>query len=132
MSFRPPLFLRRVLLLDAVASGATGALLILGAGALEGLLGLPGALMREAGLILVPYVAFVAYLASRESLATPAVWAVIACNAIWTVASLLLLASGWIAPTMLGYAFVAAQAVAVGILGELQYVGLRRTAASAA
>ena len=59
--------LRNVLLLDAAASGATAALLIAGAGLLDGLLGLPVALMREAGLILVPYVAFVAWVGTRES-----------------------------------------------------------------
>jgi hypothetical protein len=40
--------------LDAAASGATGLLLIAGARWLEDLLGLPVALMREAGLILIP------------------------------------------------------------------------------
>ena len=58
-TIHPSPFLRNVLLLDAAASGATAALLIAGAGLLDGLLGLPVALMREAGLILVPYVAFV-------------------------------------------------------------------------
>ena len=39
----PTQFLRNVLLLDAAASGATGLLLIAGAGLLDGLLGLPAA-----------------------------------------------------------------------------------------
>jgi hypothetical protein len=130
--FRPSLFLRRVLIVDAAASAVTGLQMLLGAGLLEGLLGIPAALLREAGLILIPYVAFVGYVATRESVQTPAVWTIIACNALWTAASLLLLVSGWVAPTALGYAFVIAQALAVGILGELQYVGLRRTEASAA
>ena len=58
-TIHPSPFLRKALLLDAAASGATGLLLIGGAGFLDGLLGLPVALMREAGLILVPFVAFV-------------------------------------------------------------------------
>src|SRR5947208_1738566 len=78
--------LRNVLLLDAAASGATAALLIAGAGLLDGLLGLPVALMREAGLILVPYVAFVAWVGTREGIARGAVWAIVAANALWVVA----------------------------------------------
>jgi hypothetical protein len=130
--FHPSLFLRRSLLLDAVASGATGALMLAGAGLLEGWLGIPAALMRGAGLVLVPYVAFVGYLATRETMTPAAVWTVIAANALWAAASGALLLSGWVAPTALGYAFVLAQAVAVAAFGELQYVGLRRPAAAVA
>lgn len=119
-------FLRNALLLDAAASGATGLLLIAGAGLLEGLLGLPVALMREAGLILVPYVAFVAWTGTRAEIARGAVWAIIAANVLWAVASICLLMSGLVAPTALGYAFVVAQAAVVAILGEMQYAGLRR------
>ncbi len=125
-TIRPSSFLRGVLLADAVASGATGLLLIVGAGLLEGLLGLPVTLMREAGVVLIPYVAFVAWVATRERVARGAVWAIIAANALWAIASAGLLASGLVAPTLLGYAFVIAQAVVVALLGELQYVGLRR------
>jgi hypothetical protein len=124
-------FLRRALMLDAVASGATGLLVIAGAGLLEGLLGLPAALLRGAGLVLVPYVAFVIWTGSREAISRPAVWAIIAANVLWAAASGLLLLSGWVAPTGLGYAFVIGQAVVVALLGELQYVGLRRPTAAA-
>ena len=125
-------FLRNVLLLDAAASGATAALLIAGAGLLDSLLGLPVALMREAGLILVPYVAFVAWVGTRETIARGAVWAIIATNALWAIASVGLLVSGLVAPTMLGYAFVLAQAAVVALLGELQYGGLKRQTTVAA
>ena len=122
----PTPFLRNVLLLDAAASGATGLLLIAGAGLLDGLLGLPVALMREAGLILVPYVAFVAWVGTRQTIARSAVWTIIVANAVWSVASIGLLVSGWVAPTAQGYAFVIAQAAVVALLGELQYAGLKR------
>lgn len=119
-------FLRRALVVDAIASGATGLLMIAGAGLVEGLVGLPAALLRGAGLVLVPYVAFVIYAATRDAISRPAVWTIIAANMLWAAASILLLVSGWVAPTALGYAFVIAQAVVVALLGELQYVGLRR------
>ena len=125
-------FLRNMLLLDTAASGATGLLLIAGAGLLEGPLGLPVALMREAGLILVPYVAFVAWVGTRETIARGAVWAIIATNALWAIASVGLLVSGLVAPTILGTAFVIAQAAVVGLLGELQYAGLKRQTTVAA
>ncbi len=100
--------------------------MIAGAGLLEGLMGLPPALLRWAGIVLLPYVAFVAFTATRETTSRPAVWAIIATNALWAIASALLLVSGWVAPTALGYAFVIFQAVMVAMLGELQYMGLRR------
>jgi hypothetical protein len=124
-------FLRRALALDAVASGATALLVIAAASPLEGLLGLPEALLRGAGLVLIPYVAFVIYAAAREALPALAVWAIVAANVLWAAASGLLLLSGWVAPNVLGYAFVIAQAVVVALLGELQYVGLARRNATA-
>lgn len=122
----PASFLRLVLVADAVASGATGLLTVLGAGVLAQLLGMPAAFLRGAGLLLLPYVAFVAFVATRASLPRPAVRAVIACNALWAAASFALLASGLLAPTVLGYAFVAAQALLVALFGWLQYIGLQR------
>jgi hypothetical protein len=123
---RPPVFLRRALFIDAVASGATGLLMIAGAGLVENLLGLPAALLRGAGLVLIPYVAFVVYTGTREAISRPAVWTIIVANVLWAAASALLLVSGLVAPTALGYTFVIAQAVVVALLGELQYMGLRK------
>jgi hypothetical protein len=119
-------FLRRALVVDALASGLTGALMLGGASALAPMLGLPTALLQGAGLVLVPYVAFVAIVAARTHISTAAVWAVIACNAVWTVASFALVIDGFVAPTALGIAFVIGQAVAVAALGALQYAALRR------
>jgi hypothetical protein len=122
-------FLRYALLADAVASGATGLLMIAGADALTGLLGLPVALMREAGLLLVPYVALVAFVGSRATISRRAVQAIVALNALWVLGSVAVLVAAPIAPTALGYAFVIAQAAAVAVFAELQVIGLRREAA---
>lgn len=119
-----PMFLRRVLLADAVASGATGLLAV--TVPLSGLLGLPAGLLRGAGLILLPYAALVAWLALRA--APPprwAVWAVVGINACWAADSLLLLLSGWVAPTGLGIAVVVMQALAVAGFAVLQALALR-------
>lgn len=128
----PSPLLRQALLADAVTTGACAALMIVGAGALEGLLGLPAALLRGAGLVLVPFVALVAALGLRERVSRLGVMAVIGSNALWTVDSILLLLSGWVAPTAAGTAFVLAQAAVVAILAELQFVGLRRSTAALA
>ncbi|HYE00911.1 MAG TPA: hypothetical protein VEH84_16125 [Alphaproteobacteria bacterium] len=129
MSFRSrnP-FLRLALLGDAAASGAAGLLMAAGAGPLAGPLGLPEELLRYAGLALLPYAALVARLGTRPDPARGAVWAVIAVNACWAADSLLLLLSGWVAPTALGTAFVLAQAAVVAAFAVAQHAGLRRGA----
>jgi hypothetical protein len=120
-------FLRRALLADALISGATGLLMLIGANVLASLLGLPEALLRYAGLVLLPYAALVAYVATREQLRRWAVWAVIVANAIWAVDSIILLLSGWLTPNALGYAFIIFQALIVAAFAEIQYFGLRRS-----
>lgn len=120
-------FLRQILLVDALITGATGLLLLLGADFLATLLDLPIGLLRYAGLILLPFVAFVFYLAAREQVQRSAIWLVIGINILWVAASIALLLSGWATPNGLGIAFVIFQAVVVGVFAELQYVGLRRS-----
>jgi len=125
-------FLRYALLADAVASGATGLLMIAGADLLTGLLGLPVGLMREAGLLLIPYVALVAFVGTREVISRQAVQTIIALNVVWVAASVGLLVTDFVAPTALGTAFVLAQAAAVAVFAELQFIGLRRGEAAIA
>ncbi|MBX6743954.1 MAG: hypothetical protein IRY87_18115 [Acetobacteraceae bacterium] len=127
-SFSPSPLLRWTLLADAAASGAMGLLMLLGAGPLGRLLSLSAGLLSGAGLVLLPYAALVAWLGSRASLTRPAVWVVIGINAVWAADSLLLLASGWVQPNGLGQAFIIAQALAVALFAELQFLGLRRPA----
>ena len=119
-------FLRRALLIDAAASAASAVPMILAAPLLERLLGLPQSLLLGAGLAMLPYVLFLGYLAYRRSAAAGIIWLVICANIAWAAACLALLASGKLAPTPFGIAFVLAQAVAVLLFGELQFIGLRR------
>jgi hypothetical protein len=123
----PSMLLRRALQADAVASGTMAVLLTSAAGALAPALDLPEALLRESGLFLIVYAALVGWLSSRAAMPKPLVWAVIAGNALWALGSLVLLVDGPVAPNLLGEAFVAVQAIAVGVFAELQYVGLRRS-----
>jgi hypothetical protein len=119
--------LRRILLIDAATCALTGLVLSLFAPTLEPLLGLPYALLQYAGLALLPIAAFMAWVALRAKPPVLGVWTVIAGNAAWVLASLLLVV--WLSPSLLGYAFVIAQAVVVALLAELEYAGLRKLAA---
>ncbi|WP_424134745.1 hypothetical protein [Roseomonas chloroacetimidivorans] len=125
-------FLRRALLLDAVASGATGALMLLAAGPLAGHTHLPQELLRGAGAVLLPYAAFVAWLGLRAMPARGMVLAVVAINALWVVESVGILALGWVVPNLLGAGFVLAQALVVAIFAALQGAALRGMPALAA
>ena len=120
-------FVRRLLLTDSLVSGATGAVMAGAAPILEPWLGLPVPFLRVAGIALLPFAAVVGWLALQTSPARAGVQAIIAANFAWVAASILLLLAGGVNPTALGIAFVIFQAVVVGVLGELQYMGLRRT-----
>jgi len=125
-------FLRRVLVLDGAVSGACGLSMVLGAATLQRVLGIPAALLASVGLGLLPFAVLLFYLSSRDRFSPSSVRALIAGNVLWVAASVTLLLSRWIEPTTLGSAFVIVQAVAVAVLAEMEYVGLRKSAAAAA
>ena len=124
---RPSTFLSRALLADAIFSGVAALALSLGAGALAPVLHLPEALLRESGLFLIAYAAFVGWLGTRVAMMKPLVLLVIAGNAAWTLGSIALLFSGAVSPNALGMTMVVAQAIATGVFAELQYIGLRKS-----
>ena len=123
----PSLFLRRAIVGDAVITGAMAVLLTAAAGVLGPMLNLPETLLRETGIFLIVYAALVGFLGSRELMPKLAVCLVIGANALWTVDSIALLFTGWVQPNMLGQAFVVAQAVAVAVIAEMQFIGLKRS-----
>jgi hypothetical protein len=126
-TIRASSLLRRVLAVDAVASGASGIAMIAFAELLARLLQLPVELISEAGIVLLPFAAFVGFVASRAEPARIAVRAIIALNVVWVVDSIVLLFTGWVSPNVLGYVVVSAQAAGVLVLADLEYVGYRRS-----
>ena len=116
--------LRGVLAADAAVSVVAGVMLAAAAGPLAGMLALPVGLMREAGLILLPWGLFVAWVARRNPPGRQLVRAVVVVNLLWAVDSVLLLASGWVAPNGLGVGFVLVQAAASAGLAVLQALAL--------
>jgi hypothetical protein len=127
MMIHPSLFLRRAIQADAIFSGVSAVLLTFGAGEFAPLLNLPEALLRETALFLIAYTALVGWLGTRQSMPRALMAIVIAGNAAWTLASIALLFSGAVTPNLLGEAAIAMQAIVVGALAELQYIGLRRS-----
>ena len=121
--------LRRALWADAIASGATGLLLLAAAGPLSALLGPHTGFLRPVGLGFLPWAALLVWLATRDDIPRRIAWAVVALNLLYAVDSVLLLFTGWVELTTFGYVFVVVQALAVAGLAELQYFGLRRTTA---
>jgi len=124
-----PLPLRTAYFVDAAASGAMGVLLLLTTGPLAPALGLPAALLRASGAVLVPFAALLAGLAARTDRAhggaTRALgWAVVVGNVLWTLASVVLVADV-VTPTASGEAFVLAQAAAVAACAVLEATALR-------
>jgi hypothetical protein len=128
----PSSFLRRALQADAIFSGVSAVMLTIGAGQFAPLLNLPETLLRETGLFLIAYAALVGWLGTRQSMPRVLVGVVIAGNAAWTLASIALLLSDAVTPNLLGETAIALQAIVVGVLAELQYVGLRRSSATLA
>jgi hypothetical protein len=118
--------LRLALLADAVASGAMGVLLAVAADPVALWFGLPVALLREVGLLLIPYTILLVYLATRATTPRLPAQLIVAGNVLWVIGSVALLISDLVAPTALGMAFVIAQALIVAILAELQLLGLKR------
>ncbi|GAA1616514.1 hypothetical protein ACFQY4_18360 [Catellatospora bangladeshensis] len=121
----PSRMLRTVLRIDSIAGLVSGAGLVAAAPTYADLFGLPVAVAVPVGLFLVALAGFIWFAATR--LDAWAVTAVIVTNVYWVLLSAVVLATGAMPLTTAGTVFVVAQAAGVGLLAELQYVGLRRT-----
>ncbi len=121
--------IRRTLLADAIISGAAGVLMVFGAGLLAPLTNLPQPLLQIAGVTLFPWFLVLLWMARADRVPRDGVRFVIAINLLWVAGSIavLLLTN----PSALGYAFVIAQAVAVGVFAELQIIALKHEPARA-
>src|SRR3954453_6568100 len=128
----PSDFLRRVLLVDAASCIGMGLMLAALAVPLSRWFGLPAGMLREVGLFLLAFAVLVAALGLRRASPRLLFWMVVVGNALWALDSVLLLVSGWGAPTALGGGFVGAQALVVALLAELEFSGLCRSAPLAA
>ena len=125
--FASPRFLPRVMAADAISCAAPGALQLGLADMLARLTGLPAPLLTGTGAFLLAYAALAAWMARRPVPPRRLIGLVVFGNLAWAAGAVALLASGLVAQTTLGVAWVLAQAVVVVVLAELQWVGLRAT-----
>jgi len=117
--------LRFALKLDAGVSGVAGVAIATGAGVFDGEVGAPAAAPVAPGAVPVGGSVPLWTPASRRRVTRRTAWAGIALNVAWAVASGLV-ALDWSPLTAAGTALVLMQAVAVVVLADLQYLGLRR------
>ena len=126
---QPSVLLRRALVADALVSAAVGAVMALGAAALQSLLGISSTVLLLAGLTLFPYAAYLLWLATRPAVPRAAVWVPIVLNVMWAAECLAFAFATSPPPTLLGEAFIAVQVITVLAFAELEFIGLRRACA---
>jgi hypothetical protein len=121
-----PSFLRAVVWFDAATGVLLAALHLALTDTLAQWLGLPSGLVSASGLALIAYALLAGVIASQRSTPRGLLWVLIAGNAAWAFASLALLLSSAVAPTVWGQAYLVVHVVSVGLLAELQWFGMRR------
>lgn len=121
-----------VLAFDAITCVLMGSALLLAGDALGDLLAISPIVLRSAGVALLLFAVGVGYVGRRAARFFAGVVAVIVLNALWAIESVLALWIGWLEPNAFGAAFVLAQAIAVGVIAKVQYIGFRRARAGTA
>ncbi len=121
--------LRRVLLLDAVVTGANGLAYLAGATALDGLLGPSPGDLRTIGALLTVYAVVVAVVATRRPVPAAGGRELMAVNGAWVLASLGVAATGALGLAPVGRGWVVAQALVVAGIVALQRWALARRCA---
>ncbi len=118
--------LRRVLLVDAVVTGANGVAYLAGATVLDGVLGVSAGALRPIGAFLLAFAGVVAVVATRCPIPGAAVRELMAANALWVVASLAVAATGALDANGVGTAWIVLQAVTVAGFAALPPWALAR------
>jgi len=127
-----PVTLRALLVFDALTCLLMGTGLLVASGLIEAWLGIPAAVSVGAGGVLLAFGAGVGWAASRPTISPLAVSVIVAANTLWAAESLLALAFGWLTPNVWGQGFVVVQAVAVALIAQLQFLGVRTLRRAAA
>jgi hypothetical protein len=118
--------LRFALRLDAAGSGALGLIGLAAAAPLADPLGMTVDALRGTGAFLVGYALVLVLLAARPVIPRAAAWTVVIGNTAWVLGSIGAAVAGRDTFTTLGVAVVLAQAAAVAVFADLQWLGLRR------
>lgn len=110
----PDTRLRTLIRWDVAMTLPVGLAMALLAAPLAAITGVPEMLLRSVGLALLPYVAWLLWLARWPAVPRGTAWTMVAINALYAIECMLLPLLGWIAPNALGWAFLLVQAVVVG------------------
>ena len=120
------LTLRNVLLLDAALTGVNGLAYVAGAAALDALLGPSSAVIVGLGVFMLAYATAAAWLGTRRPVSRLAVGLIADGNIVWAVASVTVVAFGWLGLTTAGTVWTLVQAALVAGFAALQLAALRR------
>ena len=120
------LTLRNVLLLDAVLTGVNGLVYVAAAAALGTLLGPSTAVIVGLGNFMLAYAAVAAWLGTRRPVSRLAVGLIADGNIVWAVASVSVVAFGWLGLTTAGTVWTLMQGALVAAFAALQLAALRR------
>lgn len=124
---QPSSFLRRVLVANAGGNALIGAMAILGTAPLAHALAIGPGVLLAAGAYLLLHAALGLWLAGRARLPEGAVWTLMGFNALFTFASIALLALGIVTPNLLGTFVACAEAWIALAFVELLHLGLGRS-----
>lgn len=122
-----PVTLKTALLLDATVTGANALAYLAGAAVLDSLLGPSPAHFVVIGAFLAACTLILAVTGTRRPI--PRGWATFAAevNIVWAVASVAVVAFGWLDLTTTGEVWTILQALVVAAFAALQLTALRRT-----
>ncbi len=127
ITIAPDRLLRRVLQANLIFSGLSGLVLTVDAGPLSRWLGIPAAWVLVAiGIGLLGFAWELFYVARQNPLNLRLANAILFIDVAWVVGSALLLFTGWVPLTGVGWWAVLVVADAVALLAILEYVGIRR------
>ena len=120
------LTLRNVLLLDAVLTGVNGLVYVAAAAAFGTLLGPSTSVIVGLGIFMLAYAAVAAWLGTRRPVSRLAVGLIADGNIVWAVASVSVVAFGWLGLTTAGTVWTLMQGALVAAFAALQLAALRR------
>lgn len=122
------LTIRTLLRIDAVLSGATGALMLGDGWLLDDLLGLNANLLWVAGAACIVYAMGLVGISLENSINTAQVEVAVGLNLVWAVGCLAIAFSDWMEVNTLGVGFLLLQVLGAMILAMLYVLALRASA----
>lgn len=81
--------------------------------------------LQGGGIICLLASALILFAVTRRAISPVLVMAIVGINLLWAIASVLSVVLGWIEPNLLGKVAVVAQGIAVFVIAEAQFFGLR-------